>query len=158
MAIILVNIDGVLNPYLSHSLPEQGFIHVTIGWASWNLNPRTHGKWLEDLRSQHRIVWCSSWEEESNKVSEIFCLPDFEYIKFLPQSQESKEGQMWKLSDIIKFVGANDDMLIWIDNEFEPNAYEWAKYRGLDKTVLIECDPAIGWTHEDYIRIKNLVK
>lgn len=158
MAIILVEIDGVLNPFLSYSSSEEGAIHVSIGWASWSLNFKTHGKWLEALSKENRIVWCSSWEEESNKVSEIFCIPEFEYVTFKPRITELPLGHMWKLNDVVKFIGDNDDLVIWLDTEFEKDAYEWAKYRGLEKTILIECDSSVGWTYAEYVNILKLLE
>lgn len=150
--LILLDIDGVLNPLFSTTLHEDGYIHFTIGWISWSLNSRTHGKWIKELSENNTIVWCSSWLEESNKASEFFNLPDFDYVNF---ENTADENSMWKLADVKTYLEKNSfDHVFWLDDEFTQDVYDWAK-QNASKITLIPCDPAVGWVEEDFVKIKE---
>lgn len=150
MSLILVDIDGPLNPFLSPTLHEDGFTHFSIGWASWALNIHTHGQWLKELNESNTIVWCSNWMEESNKVSELFFLPDFDFINF----SSPITTPTWKLPDVDKYVSEHPaDHIFWLDDELKEDAHQWAAIRG--NVTLIPCDPSTGWVEEDFVRIRD---
>lgn len=157
MAIIFMDVDGVLNPLFSFTLQEDGYVTITTGWTTWSLNYRLQGKWMKELvDAGHTIVWCSSWEQDTNIVAQFFKLPEFSYVKFNARSTELKENETWKLKDIIRYLGDSEEIVFWLDDELEEDAFRWAKYRG--NTHLIKCDSSKGWSSEQYEYMKSILK
>lgn len=155
MTVILWDIDGVLNPSLSDSAPDLGFLPLTSGWASWQLNPTTHGLWMKDLESKARMVWCSAWEESSNDISLFFGNKKYEYVPFRIVPPNTKPNLTWKLPAVKQFLKKISEPAIWLDDEFEQDAYDWAATR--PNTLLITCDPKVGWTYEQYKEIQSFI-
>jgi len=157
MAIIFMDVDGVLNPLFSFTLQEDGYVTITTGWTTWSLNYRLQGKWMKELvDAGHTIVWCSSWEQDTNIVAQFFKLPELSYVKFNARSTELKENETWKLKDIIRYLGDSEETVFWLDDELEEDAFRWAKYRG--NTHLIKCDSSKGWSLEQYEYMKSILK
>lgn len=156
MTVILWDIDGVLNPSLSESAPDEGFLPLNSGWASWQLNPTTHGAWMKNLESKVRMVWCSAWEQASNDVSLFFGNKEYEYVPFRVMPASEKADLMWKLPAVKHFLKNSSEPIIWLDDEFERDAYEWAAQR--PNTLLITCDPKVGWTYEQYSEMQVFIQ
>jgi len=155
MTIILMDVDGVLNPLFSFTLHEDGYTTFSIGWATWSLNSKTHGTWMRELNNKAKIVWCSSWENDCNSISNFFRLPELDYVKFHARKNGISEGETWKLRDVIDYLGTSDELVIWLDDEFQQDAWDWAETR--KNTMLIPCNSSIGWTLEDYDRINTVL-
>lgn len=155
MTIILWDIDGVLNPFMASGLSHKGYFHVSEGWISWDIDLVNHAEWMRELSTKSEMVWCSAWEEESNIISFYFGLD--ETLDYIPLSQKHMgiSGVTWKLDSVKKWLTDRDDLVIWLDDEFEQDAYAWANERG--KTKLIACDPAVGFTEEQYEEILVLI-
>lgn len=155
MTIVLFDIDGVLNPHLAWNLDPDSFKKINSGWASWQLNKTTHGVWMKSLLNSAEIVWASSWEAESNAVAEYYGISPLDYVKFRTQPTDSSETSMWKLEDVKKFLSKTTEPVIWLDDEFTAEANEWASHR--PDTKLILCDPAEGWTENQYKEVLNFI-
>lgn len=147
MAYVLLDIDGVLNPFLAWDLVERKFETVHKEWATWQLNASLHAPWIQALSEKATIVWCSSWEEASNAVSEHFGLPDFPFVKLSGTATTSDHGT-WKLPYVEDFLRGKDDKVIWLDDEFEADAYRWSESR--KNTLLLPCAPAVGFNEGDF--------
>lgn len=159
---ILLDIDGVLNPLFSFTLTEDGFTPFSKGWASWSLNSKLHAPMLESLDNIDNIVWCSSWLEESNYINVHFglnrtyeCVPlkNEGFINIDSNVQES-----WKLNSVKKYTSSFEGKVVWIDDELYDDAFLWANQRGLERTLLIKTDPAQGFTFKDYQKIFDFYK
>jgi hypothetical protein len=156
MAIIIMDIDGVLNPLFSFTLQEDGYVTITTGWTTWSLNYRLQGKWMKELiDAGHTIVWCSSWEQDANIVAQFFNLPELDYVKFEARSTGLKENETWKLKDVISYLKDSEETVFWLDDEVKEDAFDWARYRG--KTHIIKCNPSEGWTLQQYEELKVLL-
>jgi len=154
MTYILMDIDGVLNPFLAWDLEERGFNPVSHGWANWQLNAELHAPWLQNLSAIASLYWCSSWEEESNYVSRHFKLPDFPFVKLSGPATTSAHGT-WKLPYVEDFLKGKDEKVVWFDDEFGVDAFHWAEQRG--NTFLVQCDPSVGFSSEQYKEVLDFI-
>jgi hypothetical protein len=144
---LLVDVDGVLAPFVFESAPA-GFAMHTVQAASgrdhdvW-LNP-VHGDWLHALGEHFKLVWATGWEHEAPRLlGPLLGLPAMPVIEF---SQPPVFGMpLWKLPDVDAYVA--DRPVAWIDDDIDIAVEEWASRRG-SPTLLIKTDRTIGMTRD----------
>jgi hypothetical protein len=110
--LILVDVDGVLNP----STPSENHKTYTIGLFKVYLNP-VHGSWLIDLadRTDSELVWCTMWEENAPiKIAPKVGLPEMPFIPISRFKMSSSFGadkaySAKKYADGRKFVAFEDE-------------------------------------------------
>jgi len=153
--LLLLDVDGVLNPWLIPTLPE-GYEEHRIGpfdvvLAAW------HGPALVELCQQAglELVWATTWEERANlEIAPRVGLPtDLAWITFNPLEIDlSTETR--KLAFVQRWVG--DRACVWIDDDLGFDAWTWAAERteaGVP-TLLVQPTPQRGLVrqHLDAIR------
>lgn len=122
--ILLLDIDGVLAPL--HSIPESIPQHhiTTNPYMNWVVREET-ATWLRTLHQANiPIRWASTWESDSNLLTQALNLPD---ISHLPLPRQVTDEWM-KLAAVKKFVYAQptDRQIVWIDDEIDDAARNWA--------------------------------
>jgi HAD domain in Swiss Army Knife RNA repair proteins len=138
--VLLVDVDGVLNPWLASRRPD--------GYQEYNFFPGErvllspgHGKLLMSLSPAYELVWATAWEHRANRlISPVLSLPVLPVIEF-PLSGEDLFFR--KLPAVIEAVGERP--CAWIDDAHQPDHYRWAERRGVP-TLIIDIDPAEGLT------------
>jgi hypothetical protein len=138
---LLVDVDGVLNPY--------GFDQPPRGFAPYRFFPEddypvylaeVHGRWLNELSERFEMVWASGWEEEANRfIAPLFGLPRWPTIRFPPIPFDPAE----KVPAIDRFVG--DRRCAWVEDRMTKQAFDWAAKRTAP-TLLIDVEPSVGLT------------
>jgi len=159
MTTILWDIDGPLNPQFATDLVERKFLHVNEGYASWNIDVINHGQWMRHLEKLTTMVWCSAWLNDSNVLATYYMLENHMDFVDLYDSIEpgtNPDEGMWKLPAVKEYLHKSVEPIIWLDDEFTPDAFQWAENRG--NTLLILCDPAIGWTYEQYQQMLEFIE
>lgn len=138
--LLLVDVDGVLNPWLAPSCPD--------GYREYSFFPgervrlaEGHGELLRSLASSFELVWATAWEHKANRlICPVIGLPVLPVIEF-PVTGPSFVFR--KLPAVIDSVA--DRPCAWIDDEHQPDHYVWARDRGVP-TLLVDIDPAEGLT------------
>lgn len=153
---ILWDIDGVLNPFLATDLKQRGFIHVQEGWATWDISLLEHAPWMRDLQTKANFIWCTSWEEEANTISSYFGLTSYFDHIHLRHDETPPGNHIWKMGSVQKWLKDKPGPIIWLDDQFEEDDFKWAAAR-TDDTLLIQCDPVVGWTEEQYQQILDFI-
>lgn len=138
--LLLLDVDGVLNPFASDVCPatyqEYPFFPDE---EPVRLCP-AHGDWLRELASRFEIVWATGWGDEANRlIAPVLQLPQLPVVPFPPIPFEPRE----KVPVIAVYVGSRP--AVWIDDAFTPDGYAWASTRE-SPTLLIDVDPAEGLT------------
>lgn len=168
--LLLIDVDGPLNAfggpysgnhapdgYQQHRLRDQSFTDeagrpwVQGGLRIW-LNP-AHGPMLLTLRDLVELTWATSWEHAANTlIAPIVGLPELPVIEF-PRRPSYPFGQIFKRADVETYVG--DRPFAWLDDDFEPGDFEWAKARseGGAATLLLHIDPKVGIVQGDVDRV-----
>src|SRR5262245_62291876 len=87
-AVLLLDVDGVLNPYAALSCPET---YEEFGFFPDEDPPirlcRAHGPWLTELAEHFEIVWATGWESEANRlIVPVLGLTEFPVIR-LPEER-----------------------------------------------------------------------
>ncbi|MBV9792899.1 MAG: hypothetical protein JO016_03075 [Actinobacteria bacterium] len=137
--LLLLDIDGVLNPYAAPGCPAGYAEHVLFAGEEPVRVCAGHGDWLRELATRFTLVWATAWDEEANRrLAPLLGLADLPVVPMpLPFPPE------WKLPAVSRFAGAHP--LAWLDDALTPAAHEWAAARTVP-TLLIDIDPAIGLT------------
>lgn len=145
LPLILLDLDGPLNPFLSWTAVEEGYEPIDAGYSTWMLHHK-HGQWLANLSQSAQVMWASTWEETANELAcSFYDLPHFEYLQFGKASMST--GLPFKLQEVQQV--SEDRPLIWIEDEADEQMQKWAADRSAP-TLLIIPDPSIGWTEEQY--------
>jgi len=147
--LLLVDIDGVLNPFVPEGEPlPSGYVRHTVAGQRVLLR-LDHGMWLRALAARFELVWVSTWEAEANTLVGplIGAPPDLPYIRF---SERTADGWTWKLPAVRRFAG--DRPLAWLDDDPGPDVAAWAATRGAP-TLVVSPDPRAGWTEVEYRRL-----
>lgn len=144
---LLIDVDGVLNPFGMVGRPADYDRHHLLGFDVWLW--RRHGAWLDRLSTWFELVWATTWEHEAARlIAPRLGLPeDMPVIEFRGSS-----GQTMKLPYVDRFVG--DRAAAWIDDDLWSDAFEWAEGRTAP-TLLIRTSPAVGLTAEEARRLEE---
>jgi hypothetical protein len=140
--ILLVDVDGVLNPWLARSCPP-GFGEYDFFPGERVLLSPGHGELLLSLAQAYELVWATAWEHRANRlICPVLALPPLPVIEF-PLS--GRDLYFRKLPAVIEAVGSRP--CAWIDDEHRPDHYTWAERRGVP-TLIVDIDPAQGLTSD----------
>lgn len=138
--VLLIDIDGVLNPYAADLCPA-GFVEHDLfpGEAPIRVCAR-HGQWLRELSAVYQLAWVSAWREHANRLlGPLLDLPPLDTVPlpvppFAPSS---------KLAPVARYAG--DRPLAWLDDEISNQTRAWRDARTAP-TLLVDVDPRIGLT------------
>jgi hypothetical protein len=138
--LLLVDVDGVLNPWLATGCPE-GFREHSFFPGDRVLLSEGHGMLLRSLADSFELVWATAWEHKANRlICPIIDLPVLPVIEF---PLGGRDRFFRKLPAVIDAVG--DRPLAWIDDEHRPDHFVWAHQRGVP-TLIVDIDPSEGFT------------
>jgi len=145
--ILLVDVDGVLNPWLAEDCPP-GFGEYDFFPGERVLLSPGHGELLLSLAQAYELMWATAWEHRANRlICPVLALPELPVIEF-PLS--GRDLYFRKLPSVIQAVG--DRPCAWIDDEHRPDHYTWAESRGVP-TLIVDIDPAQGLTSDVAARL-----
>lgn len=138
--ILLVDVDGVLNPWEAESCPD-GYAEFEFFPGERVLLSPAHGVLLTSLAAAYELVWATAWEHRANQfICPVLALPDLPVIEF---PLEGRDLLFRKLPAVQEAVG--DRPCAWIDDVHLPDHYEWAARRGVP-TLIVDINPAEGLT------------
>lgn len=145
--LLLLDVDGVLNPY--------GYSRRPAGYTEHDLfaeddepvlvNPE-HGIWISELVRVYDVTWATAWNHDANRLLApllgitplpVLAMPS---IPFHP-------GEKVPLVDRL----ARHRPAAWIDDLHTPEARAWASGRG-EPTLLVTIDPSTGLTRRSVDR------
>lgn len=135
MGYIIIDIDGVLNPFDARHSHIAGFSEHSAEKYHVFLNPEMHVKWLNKFRENHTFVWGSAWEEKSNLILQMLGIEDKWAWIYL--DKEDVGLGTWKIKSIRRFVETlpETESVVWLDDELEEDAHAWSKTRGNMLTI-----------------------
>lgn len=165
--LLLLDIDGPLNPYEAESGPGLAGYRVRrlVGdpprWTDrdeggrvW-LNP-AHGPMLRAIADAGlaELVWATSWLDLANElVAPALGLPSLPVIA-LPEPDEFPRDRIWKRDAVEGYAAGR--ALAWFDDDFEtPGDFAWAARRaqGGLPTLLVAISPRTGIVQADVDRV-----
>jgi hypothetical protein len=144
---LLVDVDGVLLPFVFWSAPPGFVLHTVRDSNGRNqdvwLNP-AHGLWLRTLGKQFELVWATGWEHAAPRLlGPLLGLPAMPVIEF---TQPPVLGvPLWKLRDVDAYVA--DQPVAWIDDDLDIAVERWASRRA-PPTLLIKTESTLGLTRD----------
>jgi len=149
MNLILVDVDGVLNP----ETPTEDFTKYTLEangypYKVW-LNPE-HGEWLKELAADtnSQLVWCTFWEHNAPvRIAPILNLPEMPFVPMKRYKFSSTLGQDKGFS-ALSYV-PEDTRFAYFDDEYDISEffnYHWpASENGLH--VFVDPDQGLQRFH-----------
>lgn len=169
VGIILVDVDGVLNPYAAkpcrrpagyttHRLRPSGWEHATNALRVW-LTP-DHGPLLLDLSRSTGwdLVWATTWHHDANRmISPRVGLPELPVIDF-----GAHPGTLrgWKYPAVTSYCARRP--LVWFDDDFGNvhTAHALSAFRdarGKVPTLLHHVDPTVGLSLGDMTTVREWI-
>lgn len=117
--LLLIDVDGVLNPFSAREVPEGYTDHKIIpaGWIDKPLTVRLnpdHGPMLLDFaeRTGFELAWATTWESDANTlIAPHIGLPELPVIGFNHFYKSN-----WKFGAVQEY--AKDRPLAWLDDDF----------------------------------------
>jgi hypothetical protein len=146
--LVLVDVDGVLNPTRSHAPGYRGHwvFHAGVAHRLW-LNP-SHGPMLTELAEAAgaELVWATYWRNGANTwVGPRVGLPSLGFVP-IPRRWRSHTRAplgIWKACHVAAWVGQRP--FVWFEDDADAVA-RLAEQPGLERHLVVEVDPVIGLT------------
>ena len=140
--LLLLDVDGVLNPFAAPACPAGYAEHVLFpGEEPVRVCPG-HGAWLRELSAGFTLTWVTAWEEEANRrLAPLLDLPPLPVIHLPPPPFPPGA----KLPAVVGYAG--EQPLAWLDDVVTEEMRAWAATRDAP-TLLVEINPAQGLTRE----------
>jgi hypothetical protein len=142
MPLLLLDIDGVLNPFAAAGCPDGYDEHVLFAGEEPVRVNAGHGDWLRELAAEFTLVWATAWEEEANRrLAPLLGLAPLPVIRMPPPPFPPGA----KLPAVAEYAG--HEPLVWLDDVVTAEMRTWATTREVP-TLFIGVDPAVGLTRE----------
>lgn len=143
MSHLLLDIDGVLNPFLHADPWNAGYDVCRNPWTTWLLHPM-HGEALQRLRERgHKLVWATSWEEEADAVCQFYEIAPFdETIMFGTDSALHGEPKLASIQNYCQRFP--QERIVWVEDEVTDMLVSHTK--DIANLQIVHCDPRHGWT------------
>ncbi len=138
--LLLLDVDGVLNPYGWRRLPAGYEPHALFACEQpVAINP-DHGVWIAEAARLLDLAWVSSWNDEANRwLAPLLGIPPLPVVAMPTPPFEAAE----KVPLVAAYAGERPTA--WIDDLHGPEATAWADDR-IAPTLLVSTDPAVGLT------------
>jgi hypothetical protein len=153
---LLLDVDGVLNPYAAAERPpgydehryQPGLLWGPRGLRVWL--HRGHGPMLVEFAEEHglELVWATTWEHQANE----WIAPRIGLREELPVI-EFGQGVVVKRPAVQRW--AEDRPFAWIDDSFTVHDLRWADERGA--TLLVPIRPEVGLRDSDLPQVAEWV-
>jgi hypothetical protein len=154
--LILLDVDGPLNPYWAPTRPEGYIEYRLLRYRVW-LNPEHGPKLLRVAKETGaELVWATTWEYDADEyIGTRIGLPPLPVIEVVSGNNAvDRVDHRWKFGPVLKYAAGRP--LLWFDDDFEdfPEYEEWfLKERmaaGDLDTYLHTVDPSVGLTQKDF--------
>ena len=139
---LLLDVDGVLNPYGTATCPE-GFTEYDLfpGEGPVRLRP-AHGEWISELRHVFDVAWATAWNDDANRLlAPLLGITALPVVTMPPPPFQPRD----KVPPIARFAGQRP--AVWIDDLHPEQAWTWSASRR-EPTLLIPVAPAVGLTRQ----------
>ena len=146
--LVLVDVDGVLNPARSHAPGYRAQWVFPAGLAHRLLLNPSHGSMLTELAevTGAELVWASYWRNRANTwVAPRVGLPSLRFVPIRRRWRPYPGSSLgsWKASNVAAWVGQRP--FVWFEDDAEAVA-RLAKQPGLGRHLMVKVDPVIGLT------------
>jgi len=144
--LVLVDVDGVLNPARSHAPGYRGQWVFPSGLAHRLLLNPSHGPMLIELAevADAELVWASYWRNRANTwVAPRVGLPSLRFVP-IPRRWRPRTGSSlgsWKGRHVAAWVGQTP--FVWFEDDADAVA-RLARQPGLGRHLVVKVDPVIG--------------
>jgi len=140
LPLLLLDVDGVLNPYAARRCPPGYTEHDLFPGEEAVRVCTAHGRWLTELAARFQLVWATAWGAEANRLlAPLLGIPELPVIGFPPVPFHPRD----KLPAVARY--ARGRPLAWVDDQLPAETRAWAAARRAP-ALLVEVDPADGLT------------
>jgi hypothetical protein len=149
--ILLLDLDGVLNPFAAAACPEGYLEHVCFEGEDPQRYCPAHAGWIRELAAAGELWWATGWGDYANELFlPLLGVEPLPVVRFpaVPFEAEMKVPAV----DLV----AGDRPAAWIDDNHTPRGLRWAAARPAP-TLLVSVDPAVGWTRSDVDNVLDWV-
>jgi hypothetical protein len=145
--IVLLDLDGVLNPFAAPVCPDGYREHVFFEGEQPARYCPEHAGWIRDLAAAGELWWVTGWGEHANRrylpMLGVSALP----VVRLPPVPFTPELKVPAVAGVV-----GDRPAAWIDDNHTPAGRDWAARRDAP-SLLVSIDPALGCTRADVDRV-----
>jgi len=146
--LVLVDVDGVLNPARSHAPGYRRHWVFPAGLAHRLLLNPSHGPMLTELAEAAgaELVWASYWRNRANTwVAPRVGLPSLRFVPIPPRRRSRTRSSLgnWKARHVAAWVGPRP--FVWFEDDLDA-ASHLARQPGLGRHLLVKVDPVTGLT------------
>lgn len=156
MTYVIIDIDGVLNPFGARHNAQLNFIWLEKENQGVFLKPDMHIPWITKISEHATFIWGSAWAKRSNLVLDVLELDQqWDYIP-LVEPPEDFVGT-WKLKSVKEWVENNapTEKIVWLDDELQEDAFQWSK--GRSNMLTICPDRYEGLTEDDFKKVYEFI-
>jgi len=146
--LVLVDVDGVLNPARSHAPGYRANWVFPAGLAHRLLLNPSHGPMLTELAevTGAELVWATYWRNRANTwVAPRVGLPSLRFVpiprRWRPHPRSSAGS--WKACHVAAWVGQWP--FVWFEDDADAVA-DLARQPGLGRHLVVKVDPVTGLT------------
>jgi len=146
--LVLVDVDGVLNPARSHAPGYRGHWVFPGGLAYRLLLNPSHGPMLTELAevADAELVWASYWRNRANTwVAPRVGLPSLRFVPIPRRWRSHTRSSLgsWKACHVAAWVGQRP--FVWFEDDADAVTLI-AGQQGLGRHMVVKVDPVIGLT------------
>jgi hypothetical protein len=147
--LILVDVDGVLNPSRRSSLRFRRHLCVVDGQVYKVLLDRRHGAQLSSLarETEAELVWATTWEEHANvEIAPRVGLPRLPVIR-VTGDPTSTAGEHFKTRAVADYVEGRP--FVWFDDSLRAADHDYLRaHEGVGHFLLVDVDERYGLTDD----------
>ncbi|MFJ6570342.1 hypothetical protein ACIQNU_23290 [Streptomyces sp. NPDC091292] len=155
--LLLLDIDGPLNPYLALSGPvPDGYTLYRTRPESWTQSPYLpvllnpdHGERLLGLTTRFELAWATTWKDEANEwIGPKLGLPRLPYIDWPEMHGAAPDGTYWKTQYVVAYAAGRP--FAWVDDEITARDTGWVTDHHGGAALLRWVHPGTGLTRTDF--------
>ncbi|WP_248958634.1 HAD domain-containing protein [Sphaerisporangium perillae] len=154
--LVLLDVDGVLNPARRHTLRLRRYECVLDGQAYRILLNARHGAKLSELARDTgaELAWATTWEHHANEqIAPRIGLPALPVIK-VNSDPGTRAGEHFKTRHVAEYVAGRP--FVWFDDSLGAADWHYLKdHPGVDEFLLVDVDPRTGLTEGHLARARD---
>jgi hypothetical protein len=143
--LVLLDVDGVLNPARRHTLRLRHHECVLDGQTYRILLNRRHGRQLAALARDtgSELAWATTWEQHANvEIGPRIGLPPLPVIA-VNGDPGTRAGEHFKTRHVAEYVTRRP--FVWFDDSLGAADWQYLKdHPGVDEFLLVDVDPRTG--------------